>query len=135
MSFFARDDKTYDLRLLNWVRMSKRKRKPSRRERRAGVDRPAKRPVDLSTAPAEPAESETAAPGPDDAQPTVTATFKPNAKSEATVTLEQRYIAHDLRRLGIQLGAFALLIIGLAVLDAQTDFMGSLGSSLFKLWE
>ncbi|MDZ4247841.1 MAG: hypothetical protein U1D32_01005, partial [Patescibacteria group bacterium] len=75
-------------------------------------------------------------------QPTVTATFQPSAKSdaasaasEAAAKLEQRYINRDLLRLLIQLAAFALVIVGLAVLDARTDVFGTLGSSLFKLWE
>ena len=138
-------------------RVSKRrKRKPSRKERRAGIDRPVKRQADdanSAVAPSEPSEPapDGVAPEPDTGRgpdqgppeqadqapvrPTVSATFRPTAKSEATAELEQRYINRDLRRLLIQLAVFALVIAGLAVLDAQTGAVGSLGSSLFKLWE
>ena len=131
-----------------------RKRKPSRRERRAGVDRPVKRQPGSAGLDAATAETDAAAAATDDAnaeatpespapQPTVTATFQPDdaksgaagAASEAVAELEQRYIHRDLLRLLIQLAAFALVIVGLAVLDARTDVVGSLGSSLFKLWE
>jgi cell division protein FtsN len=123
----------------------RRKRKPSRRERRTGVDRPVKRPAEAAEAAEQPQSVQPedvvtpdTAPkpaAPVDAQSAVTAVFTPTTKSDTAITLEQQHVSHDLRRLFIQLGAFALVIVGLVVLNAQTGLIGHLGSWLFTLWE
>ena len=120
---------------------NRRKRKPSRRERQSGVDRPARRPDDGPGEPiaASSTEDETAAAtAPSDTADlpgSITATFKPNVETEATTELEQRHIMHDLRRLGIQLAVFSCLVAGVAILDAQTNVITDLGSSVVGLWE
>jgi hypothetical protein len=124
------------------VSKRKRKRKPSRRQRQAGIDRPAKRPADPAAVTPEPATdpevpetvAETPTPGTPDPAPTVTAVFRPSTKSEAVVSLEQEYIGHDLRRLGVLIAALATALTGVAVLQAQTNLIGELGAWLFTWW-
>ncbi|MDP9211737.1 MAG: hypothetical protein M3N59_00435 [bacterium] len=96
-------------------------------EQPVGTEPQPERPVtEPEPAPAAPANPEPA---------TVSATFTPSTKSDALVGAEQARIGSDLRRLGIQIGAFTLLIAGIGILDAQTGLIGDLGTSLFGLWE
>lgn len=66
--------------------------------------------------------------------PAVSAVFKPAKQSTEAVKAEQEHIGRDLKRLGVQLGIVAVIIAGLAVLNAQTDIVGDIGRELFKLW-
>ena len=96
-------------------------------EQPAGTEPRPERPVaESEPAPAAPADPVLA---------TVSASFTPSTKSEALVGAEQERIGGDLRRLGIQIGVFTLLIAGIGILDAQTGLIGDLGTSLFGLWE
>ncbi|MEX1113330.1 MAG: hypothetical protein WD603_03555 [Patescibacteria group bacterium] len=132
----------------------KKRKKLSRRARHRTGDtpKPAAAPRETVVPPVEPAaerstgtepqpEQPVTEPGPAPAVPadpepaTVSATFTPSTKSEALVGAEQERIGGDLRRLGIQIGVFTLIVAAIGILDAQTGLIGDLGTSLFGLWE
>ncbi len=101
------------------------------------VEPVAEQPTDAEPQPERPVtEPEPAPVAPADPEPaTVSATFTPSTKSEALVGAEQERIGSDLRRLGIQIGVFTLIVAAIGILDAQTGLIGDLGTSLFGLWE
>lgn len=126
----------------------KKRKKHSRRERHAAASspRPAAGALPVTEAgpaatpdpPEQPPVTEDMAPAPKPApaaEPaSVTATFTPSTKTEVLVAEEQRWIARDLKRLGVQVLVFIALVAAIGVWDAQTGIVSALGTSLFGLW-
>lgn len=139
----------------------RKKKKLSRRVRRhQGQAGGRVRPADESASQAGTDESvaaEPAAPETPPARPAITATFTPSAagttapaaESAAPATAqaespappigtpEAEYVSvrKDLRKLGLTVVAFVVIVAALTVLNAQTGFVGSLGNGLFHLWQ
>ncbi len=81
-----------------------------------------------------PSEAGTAAPAPAAAEEPAAPAAQSPAPPAGTPEAEYVSVRKDLRKLGLTVVAFVVIITALAVINAQTGFVGSLGSGLFHLW-
>lgn len=134
----------------------KKRKKLSRRERQqAGLTKPAAPsadepetvkvvvPAEPKPAAAEPVREAKTVPKPEKAaavaKTTVSFSTKtnrgPDGIDQQLAAVEYPAVKRDLRKLGITIVAFALIIGGLVMLNNETGLVGSLGNNLFKLWQ